>query len=81
VETFEDGAQGSRRRRPCPAWWWWISRCPDGAAWRISRVHAIDPEIILVVITGYATIDTAVEAMKSGAYDFPQALLAPRNCG
>jgi len=23
-----------------------------------------------VVITGYATIDTAVEAMKSGAYDF-----------
>jgi two-component system, sensor histidine kinase and response regulator len=36
----------------------------------IGRVHAIDPDIILVVITGYATIDTAVEAMKSGAYDF-----------
>src|ERR1035437_2310715 len=33
----------------------------------ISRVHEIDPQIILVVITGYATIDTAVEAMKSGA--------------
>ena len=36
----------------------------------ISRVHEIDPQIIIVVITGYATIDTAVEAMKSGAYDF-----------
>ncbi len=36
----------------------------------VSRVHAIDPQIVIVVITGYATIDTAVEAMKSGAYDF-----------
>ncbi|MBZ5618621.1 MAG: hybrid sensor histidine kinase/response regulator [Acidobacteriia bacterium] len=36
----------------------------------ISRVHEIDPQITIVVITGYATIDTAVEAMKSGAYDF-----------
>jgi two-component system sensor histidine kinase/response regulator len=36
----------------------------------IARVHEIDPQIIMVVITGYATIDTAVEAMKSGAYDF-----------
>ena len=36
----------------------------------ISRVHEIDPEICIVVITGYATIGTAVEAMKAGAYDF-----------
>ncbi len=36
----------------------------------ISRVHEIDPQIIIVVITGYATIDTAVEAIKCGAYDF-----------
>jgi signal transduction histidine kinase len=36
----------------------------------IARVHEIDPQIVIVVITGYATIDTAVEAMKSGAYDF-----------
>ena len=36
----------------------------------ISRVHEIDPDIIIVVITGYATIDTAIEAMKAGAYDF-----------
>ncbi|RQW79031.1 MAG: sensor histidine kinase, partial [Geobacter sp.] len=36
----------------------------------ISRVREIDSEIVLVVITGYATISTAVEAMKAGAYDF-----------
>jgi DNA-binding NtrC family response regulator len=36
----------------------------------ILRVHQIDPQIIIIVITGYATIDTAVEAIKSGAYDF-----------
>lgn len=36
----------------------------------ISRLHELDPQIAVVVITGYATIDTAVEAMKCGAYDF-----------
>jgi two-component system sensor histidine kinase/response regulator len=36
----------------------------------ITRIHAIDPAITIIVITGYATIGTAVEAMKAGAYDF-----------
>jgi two-component system, sensor histidine kinase and response regulator len=36
----------------------------------IRRIREIDPEIVVVVITGYATIGTAVEAMKAGAYDF-----------
>jgi PAS domain S-box-containing protein len=48
----------------------------------IQKVHYIDPEIIVVVITGYASIDTAVEATKRGAYDYlpkpfsPEALTA-----
>ncbi len=36
----------------------------------ISRIHQLDASITIIVITGYATIDTAVEAMKCGAYDF-----------
>ncbi|MDY6955005.1 MAG: response regulator, partial [Thermodesulfobacteriota bacterium] len=29
-----------------------------------------DPDIVVVVITGYATVASAVETMKSGAYDY-----------
>ncbi len=36
----------------------------------LEKIHAIDPSIVTVVITGYATIDSAVEAMKHNAYDF-----------
>ncbi len=36
----------------------------------VARTHEIDPLIVIIVITGYATIDTAVEAIKNGAYDF-----------
>lgn len=72
VETFEDGAQGLEaiaKRKPGLVV---VDLKMPGMSGLevIARVHAIDPDIILVVITGYATIDTAVEAMKSGAYDF-----------
>jgi signal transduction histidine kinase len=36
----------------------------------LERIREIDATIVSVVITGYATIDTAVEAMKKSAYDF-----------
>ena len=36
----------------------------------IERLHAADPTIVTVVITGFATVSSAVEAMKQGAYDF-----------
>jgi two-component system phosphate regulon sensor histidine kinase PhoR len=36
----------------------------------IQKIHELDPEIILVVITGYAAIETAVEATKRGAYEY-----------
>lgn len=47
----------------------------------LKKLREYDPEIIVIVITGYATIDSAVEAMKRGAYDFlpkpfsPEALI------
>jgi two-component system sensor histidine kinase/response regulator len=36
----------------------------------IEKIHNVDPTIVTVVITGYATVSSAVEAMKQGAYDF-----------
>ncbi len=36
----------------------------------LHEINAIDPTIVSVVITGYATIESAVEAMKLGASDF-----------
>jgi two-component system sensor histidine kinase/response regulator len=36
----------------------------------IEKIYAMDPTIVTVVITGFATVSSAVEAMKKGAYDF-----------
>jgi len=36
----------------------------------LKRIKEDEPEVVVVVITGYATVESAVEAMKAGAYDF-----------
>jgi len=36
----------------------------------LLRIRETRPETLVIVITGYATIETAIEAMKRGAYDF-----------
>lgn len=36
----------------------------------LEQIHNQDDTIVTIVITGYATVDSAVEAMKKGAYDF-----------
>jgi DNA-binding NtrC family response regulator len=41
----------------------------DGMA-VLRRAHEIDPLTAVVLITGYATLDAAVEAMKAGAFHY-----------
>lgn len=36
----------------------------------LDRIHEIDPEIVVIIITGYATVEAAVQTIKKGAYDF-----------
>lgn len=36
----------------------------------LEQIHEIDPNLVAIVITGYATVSSAVDAMKMGAYDF-----------
>ena len=36
----------------------------------IRRIQEIDPTIVTIVITGFSTVSSAVEAMKNGAYNF-----------
>ncbi len=38
----------------------------------LKQIRAISPRIDIVIITGYGTVETAVEAMKYGAYDYIQ---------
>src|SRR4029453_17918915 len=36
----------------------------------LRRIKEHDPDVIVILLTAYATVDTAVEAMKIGAYHF-----------
>ena len=79
AESFEDGARGLEGvARLKPGLIVVDLKMPGISCIEvISRVHEIDAQIVVVVITGYATIDTAVEAMKCGAYDFLPKPFAP----
>jgi two-component system, NtrC family, C4-dicarboxylate transport response regulator DctD len=48
----------------------------DGMA-LLRHLQAIDPELPAVVITGHGDVETAVEAMRLGAYDFIEKPFAP----
>jgi two-component system, NtrC family, response regulator HydG len=41
------------------------------------RMHEIDPELVVIIMTGYASVETAVAALKNGAYDYVTKPLDP----
>jgi two-component system, NtrC family, response regulator HydG len=41
------------------------------------RIREIDPELLVIMMTGYASVDTAVTALKNGAYDYVTKPLDP----
>jgi len=41
------------------------------------RMHEIDPDLVVIMMTGYASVETAVAALKNGAYDYVTKPLDP----
>jgi two-component system sensor histidine kinase/response regulator len=72
VETFGNGYKGIDRLKEIrPPLLVVDIKMPELDGFEVIKiVRKIDPDIVIVVITGYATIETAVDAMKMGAYDF-----------
>ena len=36
----------------------------------LAALREIDPELLVIIITGYGTVESAVDALKMGAYDY-----------
>ncbi len=34
------------------------------------KIHEVDPDTAIIIMTGYASVETAVQALKDGAYDY-----------
>jgi len=72
TETSADGADGLRKVRELTPDLVLVDLKMPGISGMevLEKIGKIDSTIICIVITGYATIESAVEAMKRGAYDF-----------
>jgi PAS domain S-box-containing protein len=45
----------------------------------LTSIRALDPDTVVIVITGYATVEHSIEAMKSGAFDFIAKPFSPND--
>ena len=72
VETFADGQSGLKRTAEADAGLIVVDLKMPGMSGMevIEQARRTNPDIVPIVITGFATVTTAVEAMKVGAYDF-----------
>ena len=72
VSTAEHGAEGLRKLREQQFDLVLLDAMMPGMSGLalLEHIHEHDPEIICIMITGYATVDLAAQAMKQGAHDF-----------
>lgn len=72
VATSSDGASGIKMARDIKPEVAFVDlKMPNCSGMDIIELLSRDmPDIVLIVITGYASIVSAVEAMKKGAYDY-----------
>jgi two-component system, sensor histidine kinase and response regulator len=72
VETADSGAQGLERLHADSYDLVLLDMMMPGISGleMLEQIAEIDPALVCVVITGYATVESAVQAIRKGAYDF-----------
>jgi len=72
VKTASSGAEGLEHLKASPFDLLLLDLKMPGLSGMemLQQVKELYPEVIVIVITGYATVESAVAAMKAGAYDF-----------
>ena len=72
IETAEDGSVGLEKAKEMRPDLVLVDLKMPGISGMevLENLKEIDPDIVSIVITGYATIESAVEAMKLGAFDY-----------
>lgn len=72
VLTASNGAEGLQRLEDAPVDLVFVDLKMPGLSGLevLERIRAKFPLMVVIVITGYATVSSAVEAMKKGAFDF-----------
>ena len=72
VDTAEDGDQGLRKIEANPYDLVLLDVMMPGFSGidLLSYIRRHDPDLVCIIITGYATVELAVRAIKQGAYDF-----------
>ena len=72
VSTAEHGAEGLHKLREARFDLVLVDAMMPGMSGLelLERIHQQDPDMVCIMITGYATVDLAAQAMKHGAHDF-----------
>ncbi len=72
VEVAETGAAGLRKLRDGTFDLVLLDLMMPGMSGMeaLGRIQEIDPQMVIIIITGYATVEAAVQTIKRGAYDF-----------